>query len=98
MNVFVTGGTGFVGREVVAALHAAGHQVRCLVRAGSEEKLPEIAALEPLFGDATEPDSLIGALDGCDAVVHLIGIIREFPGRGLRLNGSMSTRPEILSI
>lgn len=83
MNVFVTGGTGFVGREVVAALHAAGHQVRCLVRAGSEDKLPQIAALERVVGDATDAASLQGALNGCDAVIHLIGIIREFPNQGV---------------
>ncbi len=83
MNIFVTGGTGFVGREVVSALSDAGHKVRCLVRAGSEEKLPEIATVERFFGDAAEAGSLIGAMEGCDAVIHLIGIIREFPERGV---------------
>jgi NADH dehydrogenase len=34
-------------------------------------------------GDATEPDTLKGALAGCEAVVHLVGIIREFPGKGI---------------
>ncbi len=82
MKIFVTGGTGFVGRETISRLHAAGHQLRCLVRKGSEERLPKIKELEPFFGDASESDSLRGGLDGCDAVVHLIGIIREFPDQG----------------
>ena len=83
MRVFVTGGTGFVGRETVSRLHAAGHEIRCLVRQGSEHKLPELKGLELAFGDATEIESLYGALDGCAAVVHLIGIIREFPKHGV---------------
>jgi uncharacterized protein YbjT (DUF2867 family) len=83
MKVFVTGGTGFVGREVVSRLLKAGHNIRCLVRKGSENKLPQHGALELFTGDAVEIDTLSGALDGCDAVIHLIGIIREFPDRGI---------------
>jgi NADH dehydrogenase len=83
MKIFVTGGTGFVGREIVSGLIAAGHKVRCLVRKGSENKLPNYDGLERVFGDATEISTLHGALDGCDAVIHLIGIIREVAGRGV---------------
>ena len=81
MRVFLTGGTGFVGSEVLRQLVAAGHTVRCLVRAGSEGKLAVREGVEVHRGDVTEPDSLEGALDGCEAVVHLVGIIREFPGK-----------------
>ncbi|MDT8441382.1 MAG: NAD(P)H-binding protein [Desulfuromonadales bacterium] len=83
MNLFVTGGTGFVGREVVRQLSAAGHRVRALVRPGSEKKLPDIAGIEACPGDATDAASLEGALDGCQAVIHLVGIIREFPAQGV---------------
>ena len=38
MKVFLTGGTGFVGSEVLRQLVTAGHTVRVLVRPGSEEK------------------------------------------------------------
>ncbi len=83
MRVFVTGGTGFVGRETVIRLHAAGHKIRCLVRKGSENKLPELKGLELVSGDATNRDSLSGVLNGCDAIIHLIGIIRELPRQGI---------------
>lgn len=83
MKVFVTGGTGFVGREVLRQLLAAGHQPVCLVRAGSEGKLPKGAGLSIRLGDVTDPASLEGALQGCQAVIHLVGIIREFPERGV---------------
>jgi len=45
-RVFVTGGTGFVGRTVVQALRAAGCAVRCLVRRGSERELHGLGAIE----------------------------------------------------
>ncbi len=83
MRVFLTGGTGFVGSEILQQLLKAGHTVRALVRSGSEGKLPIEKNLEVRLGDATEPQSLEGMLEGCEAVIHLIGIIREFPGKGV---------------
>lgn len=83
MKVFVTGGTGFVGSEVLRQLVAAGHTVRALVRPGSEGKLAVLEHIEIHHGDATDPATLEGALAGCDAVIHLVGIIREFPAKGI---------------
>ena len=83
MKVFVTGGTGFVGREILGQLLSAGHEVRALVRDASQDKLSGHQNLETHIGDVTDAASLVGALDGCDAVIHLVGIIREFPGRGI---------------
>jgi uncharacterized protein YbjT (DUF2867 family) len=82
-TVFVTGGTGFVGRAVVGALLAHGHRVRCLVRPASAGKQPRRDGVEPVAGDVTRPGGLAGAVRGADAVVHLVGIIRELPGRGI---------------
>ena len=39
-NVFITGGTGYLGRPLIERLLANGHDVRALIRAGSESKLP----------------------------------------------------------
>ena len=83
MKVFLTGGTGFVGSEVLRQLVSAGHSVRALVREGSEDKLSVTEGVEVHHGDITDAASLVGALEGCDAVIHLVGIIREFPGRGV---------------
>lgn len=85
MKVFVTGGTGFVGNEIVRQLVAQGHEVAALVRSGSENKLDirtsDQVQIHP--GDVTEPDSLPQAMQGCDAVIHLVGIIRELPDKGV---------------
>ena len=83
MKVFVTGATGFVGREITRQLLEAGHIVRCLVRPGSEKKLKPAEDLEIRHGDATDPSSLEGLLQDCEGVIHLIGIIREFPGKDI---------------
>ena len=82
MKVFVTGATGFIGRYTLRKLAAAGHEVRALVRPGSEEKLADMPEIETVAGDICDRGSLAGAVDGCEAVVHLVGIIQENPGAG----------------
>ena len=82
-TVFVTGATGFVGRAVVHALRADGLKVRCLVRRGSERDLKGLEAIERVEGDILARQTLDEGIGGCDAVVHLVGIIREHRGRGI---------------
>jgi NADH dehydrogenase len=81
LRVFVTGAAGFLGRGVVDALLRAGHEVIGLVR---KETTSEIGALRYVAGSVTDSstDSLAGLMEGCDAVVHLVGIISEDHGRG----------------
>lgn len=83
MQVFISGGTGFVGNEVVRQLLAAGHTVHCLVRPGSEDKFSNKKAVIIHFGDVADLASLKKAMADCEAVIHLVGIIREFPGQGI---------------
>ena len=78
-RIFVTGGTGFVGRGILRELHRQGFSIRCLVRPGSEAKLPLRDGVEIVHGDLRESASLESAASGCGAVIHLVGIIREFP-------------------
>lgn len=82
-RVFITGGTGFVGRAVIHALRAEGYTVRCLVRRGSERDLQGLGAIERIEGDVLVGPGLEADMAGCEAVVHLVGIIREHPALGV---------------
>jgi len=79
VKVLVTGGTGFVGPKVVHALRARGHDVRALVRKPARAKTLEAWGCELAQGDMTDPGSLDRAVEGCDAVVHLVAIIQGPP-------------------
>ena len=71
MKVLVTGGTGFVGPHVVRALAASGHDLKLLVRdATRSRELPG----QPVVGEMTNAVSLTTAIEGVDAVVHLVAI------------------------
>lgn len=84
MRVFVTGGTGFVGNHLVNALLEDGYQVRCLVRPDSEKKLARRHDVELWPGDIFDGEArLADGMEDCQAVIHLIGIIREFPRKGI---------------
>lgn len=80
MRVFVTGGTGFVGTSVLQALVQAGHEPVALVRTPAKLRINGVTAVR---GDVLEPDSIRTGMAGCDAVIHLVGIIREFPRKGI---------------
>lgn len=82
-HVFVTGGTGFVGKAVIRALQAHGILVRCLVRAGSEADLKGFEAIDRVPGDVLVPKGIAESMQGCRAVIHLVGIIREHPASGV---------------
>ena len=56
--ILVTGGSGFVGRHVVHALRARGHDVRCLVRDRRRGERLETWGCELVEGDVTDPESL----------------------------------------
>ena len=78
MRVFLTGATGFVGSHVLRALLEAGHSVKVLVRPGQEHRLVASGDnVEVVHGDITDAESIGTAVEGCDAVVHLVGIIKE---------------------
>jgi NADH dehydrogenase len=82
-RILVTGGTGFVGRSLVRALLARGFLVRCLVRPGSEGQLRGFESIDRVPGDVLRPEGLVPSVEGCAAIVHLVGIIRERPSRGI---------------
>jgi uncharacterized protein YbjT (DUF2867 family) len=78
-NVFVAGGTGYIGTRLIKALLRRGHQVRALARQGSERKLP--AGAVPVTGDALHGISYAGQVPPSDTFVHLVGVSHPSPAK-----------------
>jgi len=68
MRALVTGASGFIGSHVVAALTAAGAEVRGFDKVAGE------AECELVLGDICDHDALARAIDGCEAVFHLAAV------------------------
>lgn len=83
MRVAIFGATGFVGNYLVRALLAAGHEPSVVVRPGSENKLVEPHRCRTTSGDIGSADAIRNTLDGCEAVIYNVGLLKEFPRRGI---------------
>jgi NADH dehydrogenase len=99
-TILVTGASGFVGSHAVPALVAAGHRVVALARTPTAGELvrsrvadADRARVETQRGDVTRPGSIGPALEGVDAVLHLVAIPRDHRGGAdLRLVNTEGTR------
>ncbi len=87
MKIVVVGGTGFLGRHITRALIEGGHEVSVLTRhPGRVEQIRETARARAVRGDATDPATLRGRLDGMQAVVGVFQFPNhpvEVPRKGL---------------
>ena len=77
--IFVTGGTGYLGRPLIQRLLAAGHQVRALVRPGSEQKLPN--GCEAVLGNALDGNSYADRIQPADTFVQMVGVAHPSPAK-----------------
>ncbi len=77
-SICVLGGTGFVGEHLVTQLAAAGHRVRVPTRHRERHRhllvLPTVTVTETHIHDS---GALEAAIDGCDVVINLSGILNE---------------------
>jgi len=71
MRVLVTGGTGYLGRAVVRALAARGHELVVFARTAGRSDLPGTL----VDGDVRDRAALDGAAAGCDAVSHSAALV-----------------------
>ena len=80
MKAFVTGGTGFIGANLVRQLLGQGHEVVCLTRRTSPGLCLEGLDVTLIQADLSDPQAMRRALDGCQQVYHLAGIFDPSPG------------------
>jgi uncharacterized protein YbjT (DUF2867 family) len=78
-NVFITGGTGYLGRPLLERLIERGHDVRALVRPGSENKLPSGCTAIP--GNALDAGSYASSISPADTFVQLVGVAHPSPAK-----------------
>ena len=76
-NVFIAGGTGYMGQCLIPELLRRGHRVRALARAGSETKVP--TACELIQGDPLDRGSFAENVSPADTYVHLVGVAHPSP-------------------
>jgi len=71
MKIFITGGTGFIGRSLVKCLASTDHELVCLVRKTSDIRALKDLGVMMVTGDVTDKESLKRGMRGCDWAVHL---------------------------
>jgi uncharacterized protein YbjT (DUF2867 family) len=78
-TVFVTGGTGFMGRNLIMELVRRGYTIKALVRHGSEHKLPHGCKVIP--GDALDKSSYVAQIPPAETFVQLVGVTHPNPAK-----------------
>src|SRR5688572_10023696 len=76
-TVLLVGGTGYVGDVMRYRMRDAGYTVRLLTRSSDSHAGHTSEGFQPVLGDVTNADSIVRALDGVDAVVNLVAVIKE---------------------
>ena len=74
-NILITGGTGFIGSNLAAALLQQGYAVRILHRSSSNLFNVASLSVEHRIGDVRDSESLRSAMHGCDTVFHTAAMV-----------------------
>jgi uncharacterized protein YbjT (DUF2867 family) len=78
-SVWISGATGFMGRNLAATLLEHGYRVCALVRPGSENRVP--AGCRTVIGDPLNSESYRGLLSESDTLVNLVGVSHPSPAK-----------------
>lgn len=77
-RAFITGGSGFVGRNLINALKIRGFHVRSLARSSAAAEVARNAGAEPIRGDLSDAQPLENGMIGCDVVFHAAALVRDW--------------------
>jgi uncharacterized protein YbjT (DUF2867 family) len=78
-QIFLTGGTGYMGSRLIPMLLERGHGIAALARPGSQSKLPP--GCTPVLGSALDGDSYARHMGACDTFVQLVGVAHPSPAK-----------------
>jgi len=78
-NIFITGGTGYMGTRLIKALQNQEYLIRALVRKGSENKLSRGCAM--ITGNALDASSYQDKIEPSSIFVHLVGVAHPSPSK-----------------
>ncbi len=78
MNIFITGGTGFIGGHLLKMLSSKGHRIFCLVRNRQKAEIMRKGGITPIFGDIRDDNFIKQMPEGLDLVCHLAGILGKW--------------------
>lgn len=76
-TVLLIGGTGYVGETMRERIRDAGYRLRLMTRSETERRQIEEEGFQGVLGDVLDTNSVVRALEGADAVINLVAIIKE---------------------
>lgn len=76
MKLFITGATGFTGGHLARTLVAQGHELRAMVREGSDTSGLDHPSIEVVRGELTELQDVRDAMAGCEKAYHIAAVFR----------------------
>jgi uncharacterized protein YbjT (DUF2867 family) len=80
-NVFITGGTGYMGQRLIPLLQRRGHRITAVVREGSQAKLPP--GCEVVVADVLDASTWERSIRSSHTLVHLVGVAHPSPAKAL---------------
>lgn len=78
-NIFITGGTGYIGSRLIPVLISHGYEVTALTRITSEKKLP--SGCKIVFGSPLDKNTFQDKINGCDIFIQLVGVSHPSPAK-----------------
>jgi dihydroflavonol-4-reductase len=74
MRIFITGGSGFIGKHLLRKLTGSGHELYCLVRKPNALEAFHAGGVKEFTGDLLDCDSLEKGMRGCDSIINLANL------------------------
>ncbi len=83
MKIALFGSTGFIGQAIMEFGLKRGHHFRILTRGGNPGVSEFAENISCSFGSIDDPEAVESVIQGCDAVIYSVGLIREFPKKNI---------------